>query len=94
MTLFASHLHKIHNGRSMDIFSDISLGGSLLFFIPPMILLPVVMVVCVAIYKTLFEKILPTKINNFFIGPIALLTFFIWAIPMNMGFYKFIRAIL
>ncbi len=75
----------------MDIFSDISLGGSLLFFIPPMILL---LIVCVAIYKTLFGKILPTKIYNFFIGPIALLGFLIWAIPMNMGFYEFFRAIL
>jgi len=78
----------------MDIFSGISLGGSLLFFIPPMILLPVVMVVCVAIYKNLFGKILSTKIYNFFIGPIALLGFFVWAIPMNMGFYEFFRAIL
>lgn len=78
----------------MDIFSGKSLGGSLLLFIPPMILLPVVMVVCVTIYKTLFGKILPTKIYNFFIGPVALLGFFIWAIPMNMRFYEFFRAIL
>lgn len=78
----------------MDIFSGISLSGSLLFLIPPLIILLVVMVVCVAIYKKLFRKILPTKIYNFFIAPIALLGFFIWAIPMNMGFYEFFRAIL
>ena len=78
----------------MDIFTDISSGGSLLFFIPPLILLPVVMIGCAVIYKILLGKILPTKIYNFFLGPIALLGFFIWAIPMNMGFYEFFRAIL
>ncbi|POZ56221.1 hypothetical protein LYSIN_01004 [Lysinibacillus sphaericus] len=78
----------------MDIFSGISLGGSLLFLIPPLILLPVVMVVCVAIYKTLFGKILPTKIYNFFLGPVALLGFFVWAIPMKTGFYEVFRAML
>jgi len=46
------------------------------------------------IYKILLGKILPTKIYNFFLGPIALLGFFIWAIPMKMGFYEFFRAIL
>lgn len=76
----------------MDIFTDISSG--LWFFIPPMILLPVVMIGCAVIYKILLGKILPTKIYNFFLGPIALLGFFIWAIPMNMGFYEFFRAIL
>lgn len=78
----------------MDIFTDISSAGSLWFFIPPMILLPVVMIGCAVIYKILLGKILPTKIYNFFLGPIALLGFFIWAIPMNMGFYEFFRAIL
>lgn len=78
----------------MDIFSGISIGAGLLYFIPPMLLLPLVMVVCVVIYKILFGKILPTKIYNFFIGPVALLGFFVWAIPMNMGYYEFFRAIM
>jgi len=78
----------------MDISSDLSIGTSLWSFIPPMILLPFVMVVCVVIYKVLLGKILPIKVYNFFIGPIALIGFFIWAIPMNMGFYEFFRAIL
>ncbi|WP_291760096.1 hypothetical protein [Lysinibacillus sp. UBA5990] len=78
----------------MDIFTDISSAGSLWFFIPRMILLPIVMIGCAVIYKILLGKILPTKIYNFLLGPIALLGFFIWAIPMNMGFYEFFRAIL
>ncbi|WP_445478007.1 hypothetical protein ACULLL_16735 [Lysinibacillus irui] len=76
----------------MDIFTDISSAGSLWFFIPPLILLPVVMTGCAMIYKILLGNILPTKIYKFFLGPIALLGFFIWAIPMNMGFYEFFRA--
>ncbi|KMY32010.1 hypothetical protein ACZ11_07495 [Lysinibacillus xylanilyticus] len=76
----------------MDIFSGLSIGERLLYFIPPMLLLPVVMVVCAAIYKVLLGNILPTKIYNFLLVTIALLGFFIWAIPMNMGFYEFFRA--
>lgn len=78
----------------MDIFSGLSLGGSLLYFIPPMLLLPVVMVVCAIVYKMIFKGILPTKIYNLFIGPVTLLGFYIWAIPMDMGFYEFFRAII
>ncbi|GLC88932.1 hypothetical protein LYSBPC_20590 [Lysinibacillus piscis] len=78
----------------MDIFSSISIRGGLLHIIPPMLLLPIIMVTCVVIYKILLGKILPTKIYNFFIGPVALLGFFVWAIPMNMGFYEFFRAIM
>ena len=78
----------------MAIFSGLSLGGSLLYFIPPILLLPVVMVVCALVYKIIFKNILPTKIYNVFIGPVTLLGFFIWAIPMNMGFYEFFRAII
>ncbi|MFF2176005.1 hypothetical protein ACFVT8_06020 [Lysinibacillus sp. NPDC058147] len=78
----------------MDIFSSLSLDGSLLYFIPPMLLLPIVMVVCVAIYRAILGRILPTRVYNLLLGPIALLGFFIWAIPMKMGFYEFFRAIL
>lgn len=76
----------------MDIFTGLSLGRSLLYFIPPMLLLPVVMIVCAVTYKILLGNILPTKIYKFFLCSITLLGFFIWAIPMNMGFYEFFRA--
>lgn len=78
----------------MDIFTDISSIRSLWLLIPPMILLPVVMIGCAVIYKILLGNILPKKIYNFLLGPIAILGFFIWAIPMNMGFYEFFRAML
>ena len=76
----------------MDISTGLSLGGSLLYFIPPMLLLPVVMIVCAVTYKILLGNILLTKFYNFFLCSITLLSFFIWAIPMNMGFYEFFRA--
>ncbi|TQR28456.1 hypothetical protein C7Y47_21725 [Lysinibacillus sphaericus] len=78
----------------LDIFPGIYFIGRLLCFIPPILLLPAIMVVCVAIYKTLLGKILPIKIYNLLLVPIALLGFFIWAIPMDMGFFEFFRAIL
>jgi len=76
----------------MDISTGLSLGGSLPYFIPPMLLLPVVMIVCAVTYKILLDNILLTKFYNFFLCSITLLSFFIWAIPMNMGFYEFFRA--
>ncbi|MFJ7662414.1 hypothetical protein ACIQXW_08440 [Lysinibacillus sp. NPDC097162] len=76
----------------MDISSDLSLGTSLWNFIPPMILLVVAMSACMGIYVVLFKKVLPRKIYNFFLGPVALIGFYIWAVPMNIGFYEFFRA--
>jgi len=52
------------------------------------------MVVCLEIYRISLGKVLPTKVYKLLLGPIALLGFFIWAIPMDMGFYEFFRAIL
>jgi hypothetical protein len=57
-----------------------------------MFLLPIVMIACVAINKVLLRKIWSTKVYDFFIGPIALLGYFFWAIPLDMGYYEFFRA--
>ena len=78
----------------LDIFTGLSLGVSLLHFIPPLILLIVAMSACMGIYVVLFKKVLPRKIYNFFLGPVALLGFFVWAIPMKTGFSEFFRAII
>jgi len=50
------------------------------------------MIACVAINKVLLRKIWSTKVYDFFIGPIALLGYFFWAIPLDMGYYEFFRA--
>jgi len=78
----------------MDISSDLSIGISLWSFIPPIILLVVAMSVCMGVYVVLFKKVLPRKIYNFFLGPVAIIGFYIWAVPMETGFYEFFRAIL
>ena len=78
----------------LDIFTGLSLGVSLLYLIPPIILLVVAMSACMGIYVVLFKKVLPRKIYNFFLGPVALLGFFVWAIPMKTGFYEFFRAMI
>jgi len=76
----------------MDIFSWFPIGVHLLYFIPSMMLLIVVPFVCVRIYAAIFSKILPYKIYKSLVFPIVLLGFFLWAIPMNMGFYGFFRG--
>lgn len=76
----------------MILFTDLSLGESLLYFVIPMFLLSFVMIACLGIYSTIFRNILPSKIHNFFLVPVALLGFYIWASPMNMGFYNYFRS--
>ncbi|HWI49610.1 MAG TPA: hypothetical protein VNU45_15445 [Rummeliibacillus sp.] len=78
----------------MDTFLWSSKGIDLLYFLPSLILLIVVMVACVGIYVVIFIKRLSPNLFKFFLIPIALLGLLIWAIPMDMGFYEFFRAIL
>ncbi len=76
----------------MDVFSWLSTGTDLLYFLPSMILLIVVIVVCVGIYVVIFIKILSPNLFKFFLIPVALIGFFIWIIPMDMGFHEFFRT--
>lgn len=76
----------------MDIFSWLAKGTGLLYFLPSMMVLLVVIVVCVRIYVLLFVKTLSPKVFKTLLVPVVLLGFIIWAIPMNMGFYDFFRA--
>lgn len=76
----------------MDIFSWLAKGTGLLYFLPSMMVLLVVIVVCVRIYVLLFVKTLSPKVFKTLLVPVVLLGFIIWAIPMNMGFYDFFRT--
>ena len=76
----------------MDIFSWLKKGTDLLYFLPSMILLIVVMVACVGFYVIIFIKIFSPKLFAFFLILVVLFGFFIWAIPMGMGFYEFFRT--
>lgn len=77
----------------MILFADLSLGTSLSYFVLPMFLLSIVIIVCLSIYSAIFRNILPRKIHNFLLGPVALLGMYIWAVPMETGFYEFFRSI-
>lgn len=48
-------------------------------------------VVAVALVYRLFFNWLPTKLFNSLIGPVVLFGFYIWAIPMNIGFHEFFK---
>lgn len=76
----------------MHIFSWLSNGTSLLYFLPSMILLIVVSLVCVRIYVVICLKTLSPKLFKIFLIPVVLLGFIFWALPLNMGFYEFFRA--
>ncbi len=60
-------------------------------FIWPLIILFVTIMLFAFIYKLLFQWILPRGIFNFLIGPICLFGFYVWLIPMNLGFYEFFK---
>lgn len=76
----------------LDFITELKLAAKLYYFIPPLLLMLIVPTIFVFIYSAIFRKILPTKIFNFFISPVVLLGFYIWAVPMKIGFYEFFRA--
>lgn len=59
-------------------------------FVGPIIVLIITMVCIALIYKSLFAW-LPKKLYNALIGPAALFGAYIWAIPMNLGFYTYFQ---
>ncbi|MEK5107103.1 hypothetical protein MHI57_10160 [Cytobacillus sp. FSL K6-0129] len=73
----------------MDIFKGIEFNY--MQFIGPLLILFITMFGLAFIYRFLLFKLLPVKLYNFFIGPIALLGFFIWLIPMELGFHQFFK---
>ncbi|MER2262352.1 MAG: hypothetical protein ABS934_10075 [Psychrobacillus sp.] len=76
----------------INLSDGLKIGAQLYPFIPPLILLFIVPIFSFIIFRALFGKILPTKIFKFFIVPVLLLGFYIWAGPMKIGFYEYFRA--
>lgn len=77
----------------MDILKDFALGGlSVLFSVLPVIKLMVVEIGCIVVFSSIFEKLLPDKIYKSLLVCVALVGFYIWAVPMNLGFSRFFRA--
>lgn len=78
----------------MDMLSSLINGGlSVFYIILPVIMLMLVVIGCIVVFASIFEKLLPKKIYKSLLICVTLLGFYIWAIPMDMGFYGFFRAI-
>jgi len=77
----------------MDLLKVFASGGlSVLLIILPVLILMIVEIGCIVIFSSIFEKILPKKIYKFLLVCVALVGFYIWTVPMNMGYAKFFRA--
>lgn len=72
----------------MNIFEGVDLNT--MQFVGPLIILAITMFVTTYIFRLIFRR-LPKKLLNFLLGPSALLGAYIWAIPMNLGFYEFFK---
>ncbi len=72
----------------LNLFENVELNT--MQIIIPLVLLILCMVSISLIYWLVFRW-LPKLIFNFLLGPIALLGAYIWAFPMNMGFYEFFK---
>lgn len=70
----------------MNIFEGVKFNS--MQFIGPLIILGLTMFATAVIFKILFGW-LPRKLFNFLLGPVSLIGAYIWAIPMNLGFYEF-----
>lgn len=76
----------------LDLSDGLKLGTQLYYFIPPILLMIIVPTIFAAIFAVLFRRILPDKIFNFFLVAVILLGLYVWAAPMETGFYEFFRA--
>ncbi|AGK52013.1 hypothetical protein B1NLA3E_01145 [Bacillus sp. 1NLA3E] len=72
----------------MNVFEGVEFNT--MQFIGPLIVLIVTMVGISFVYRFFF-KWLPKKLYNFLIGPVALIGFYIWLIPMNLGFHELFK---
>ncbi|WP_366160596.1 hypothetical protein ABXS71_16920 [Bacillus infantis] len=72
----------------MNVFEGAELNTMQFFW--PLLILIGTMFGTTLLYAVLF-KWLPKGLFNLFVGPAALLGAYIWAIPMNLGFYGFFK---
>ncbi|WP_313890766.1 hypothetical protein [Psychrobacillus sp.] len=72
----------------MNIFEGVEIDY--MYIIGPLLVLMATMFTVTLIYSLLF-KWLPKSLFNFLIGPVALFGAYLWAFPMNFGFYEFFK---
>lgn len=73
----------------MNIFEGVELNS--MQIIGPLVMLFISMLATTLLYSLLCKRWLPVKLFNYLIGPVALFGAYIWAFPMNMGFYDFFK---
>ncbi|MFJ7666392.1 hypothetical protein ACIQXI_04750 [Lysinibacillus sp. NPDC097195] len=78
----------------MDLFSILTFGSLIIYIVLPLLLLFVAISACMYIYVALFKKVLPRSIYHFFLGPVAIIGFLIWAVPLKTGFSEFFKSLL
>jgi hypothetical protein len=72
----------------MNIFEGVNFN--LMMFIGPLIVLTITISGLCLIYKIVFNRV-PKSIDNFLLGGVVLLGGYIWAIPMQLGFFEYFK---
>ncbi|WP_446854126.1 hypothetical protein [Halobacillus faecis] len=72
----------------MNIFEGVDLNT--MMFIGPLIVLTITISGVCLIYFYIFNWI-PKQIFNYFLVGVVLLGAYIWAVPMNMGFFEYFQ---
>lgn len=73
---------------SLNIFEGIELNT--MQFIGPLVVLIIMGSILGILYRVLFSW-LPKSIYNYLLGAVILMAIYLWAFPMQMGFYEFFR---
>ena len=73
----------------MNLFENVEFNS--IQFIGPIIIFVITLIIPPLIIKIFFAKFLTEKLYKFLIGAALFLGLYIWAIPMNLGFYEFFK---
>ncbi|MCP1161238.1 MULTISPECIES: hypothetical protein [Bacillus] len=72
----------------MNVFEGVELNTAQFFW--PIVILIAMMIGTTLLFHLLF-KWLPRGVYNIFIGLAALFGAYIWAVPLNLGFYELFK---
>jgi hypothetical protein len=72
----------------MNIFEGVDFN-SMMFIGPLLVLIVTISGLCL-IYHFTFSW-LPKRIFNYLLGAVCLAGFYVWAVPLHMGFFKYFK---
>ncbi|WP_313890819.1 hypothetical protein [Psychrobacillus sp.] len=73
----------------MNLFEGLEL--SFVQIIVPLVILFLTMFLTAYFIKIVFRRFLVKGLYDVFLGVALLYAFYVWAIPMNLGFYEFFK---